>query len=92
MKRPLRSIPSSSGEVLNVMQQLASEGMTMVIVTHEIAFAREVADRLVFMRDGIVVEEGPARQVIDSPREAATRAFLSHFHRTGASPPADATS
>jgi polar amino acid transport system ATP-binding protein len=80
--------PELVGEVLNVIQQLASEGMTMVIVTHEIAFAREVADRLIFMRDGVVVEEGPARQVIDTPREAATRAFLGHFHRTGALPPA----
>jgi polar amino acid transport system ATP-binding protein len=79
-------------EVLAVIQQLASEGMTMVIVTHEIAFAREVADRLIFMRDGVVVEEGPARQVIDHPQEAATRAFLSHFHRTGALPPANAAS
>jgi polar amino acid transport system ATP-binding protein len=79
--------PELVGEVLNVMQQLASEGMTMVIVTHEIAFAREVADRLIFMRDGVVVEEGPARQVIDNPQEGATRAFLSHFHRTGALPP-----
>ncbi|MCP3474025.1 amino acid ABC transporter ATP-binding protein [Bradyrhizobium sp. CCGUVB1N3] len=84
--------PELVGEVLNVMQRLASEGMTMVIVTHEIAFAREVADRVVFMRDGIVVEDGPAREVIDSPREAATRTFLSHFHRTGALPPANATS
>ncbi|MBR1175810.1 amino acid ABC transporter ATP-binding protein [Bradyrhizobium sp. KB893862 SZCCT0404] len=84
--------PELVGEVLNVIQQLASEGMTMVIVTHEIAFAREVADRLIFMRDGVVVEEGPARQVIDNPREAATRAFLSHFHRTGALPPVNATS
>jgi polar amino acid transport system ATP-binding protein len=84
--------PELVGEVLNVMQQLASEGMTMVIVTHEIAFAREVADRLIFMRDGVVVEEGPARQVIDHPQEAATRAFLSHFHRTGALPPANAAS
>ncbi|RXG92091.1 amino acid ABC transporter ATP-binding protein [Bradyrhizobium zhanjiangense] len=83
--------PELVGEVLNVMQRLASEGMTMVIVTHEIAFAREVADRLIFMRDGIVVEEGPARQVIDNPKESATRAFLSHFHRTGALPPANAT-
>ncbi|MBR0836007.1 amino acid ABC transporter ATP-binding protein [Bradyrhizobium manausense] len=82
--------PELVGEVLNVIQQLASEGMTMVIVTHEIAFAREVADRLIFMRDGIVVEEGPARQVIDNPQEAATRAFLSHFHRTGALPPSNA--
>jgi len=82
--------PELVGEVLTVIQQLASEGMTMVIVTHEIAFAREVADRLIFMRDGVVVEEGPARQVIDNPQAAATRAFLSHFHRTGALPPANA--
>jgi polar amino acid transport system ATP-binding protein len=84
--------PELVGEVLHVMRQLASEGMTMVIVTHEIAFAREVADRVMFMRDGIVVEEGPSRQVIDTPREAATRAFLGHFHRTGALPPASAAS
>jgi polar amino acid transport system ATP-binding protein len=84
--------PELVGEVLAVIQQLASEGMTMVIVTHEIAFAREVADRLIFMRDGVVVEEGPARQVIDNPQAAATRAFLSHFHRTGALPPANAES
>jgi polar amino acid transport system ATP-binding protein len=78
--------PELVGEVLNVIQKLAAEGMTMVIVTHEIAFAREVADRVIFMRDGVVVEEGPARQVVDAPREAATRAFLSHFHRAGAVP------
>jgi polar amino acid transport system ATP-binding protein len=84
--------PELVGEVLAVIQQLASEGMTMVIVTHEIAFAREVADRLIFMRDGVVVEEGPARQVIDNPQEAATRAFLGHFHRTGALPPANTAS
>ncbi len=78
--------PELVGEVLGVIQALAAEGMTMVIVTHEIAFAREVADRVIFMRDGIVVEEGPARQVIDTPREAATRAFLSHFHRAGIRP------
>jgi polar amino acid transport system ATP-binding protein len=74
------------GEVLSVIQTLAADGMTMVIVTHEIAFAREVADRVVFMRDGVVVEEGPARQVVDAPREAGTRAFLSHFHRAGTVP------
>jgi len=72
--------PELVGEVLATMKQLARDGMTMVIVTHEIAFAREVADRVVFMRDGVVVEDGPARQVIDNPREPATRAFLSHFH------------
>lgn len=73
--------PELVGEVLNVMRELAAEGMTMVIVTHEIPFAREVADRVVFLRDGVIVEDGPARQVIDTPREEATRAFLSHFHR-----------
>jgi polar amino acid transport system ATP-binding protein len=77
--------PELVGEVLGVIQGLAAEGMTMVIVTHEIAFARDVADRVVFLRDGGVVEAGPARQVIDAPREAATRTFLSHFHR-GAAP------
>jgi polar amino acid transport system ATP-binding protein len=75
--------PELVGEVLAVVRQLAAEGMTMVLVTHEMAFAREVADTVVFMRDGVVVEEGPARQVIDTPRQPATRAFLSHFHSSG---------
>jgi polar amino acid transport system ATP-binding protein len=75
--------PELVGEVLNVMRTLAAEGMTMVIVTHEMGFAREVADRVVFMRDGVIVEEGPAREVIGQPREEATRAFLSHFHNRG---------
>ncbi|HEY0120952.1 MAG TPA: amino acid ABC transporter ATP-binding protein [Rhizobium sp.] len=75
--------PELVGEVLGVMKSLAAEGMTMVIVTHEIAFAREVADRVVFMRDGVVVEEGAAEQVIDRPVQPATRAFLSHFHKRG---------
>ncbi len=73
--------PELVGEVLTVVRQLASEGMTMVLVTHEIAFARDVADTCVFMRDGFVVEEGPARQVIEDPQQAATKAFLSHFHK-----------
>jgi len=77
--------PELVGEVLQAIQKLAADGMTMVIVTHEIAFAREVADRVVFMRDGYVVEEGPARAVIDTPRMDATKTFLSHFHK-GASP------
>ena len=75
--------PELVGEVLGVMRALAAEGMTMIIVTHEIGFAREVADRLVFMRDGVIVEEGPAKEVIDSPKQEATRAFLSHFHNRG---------
>ena len=73
--------PELVGEVLQAIQKLAADGMTMVIVTHEIAFARDVADRVVFMRDGYVVEEGPAREVIDTPRMDATRTFLGHFHK-----------
>ena len=72
--------PELVSEVLGVMRNLAAEGMTMIIVTHEIAFARDVADTVVFMRDGVIVEEGPAREVIDHPRMEATSAFLSHFH------------
>ncbi|GMA37286.1 hypothetical protein GCM10025876_34900 [Demequina litorisediminis] len=66
------------GEVLAVMKDLAAAGMTMIVVTHEIGFAREVADHVVFMDDGVVVEEGTASQVLDSPREARTQEFLSH--------------
>ena len=75
--------PELVGEVLAVIRELASEGMTMIIVTHEMAFARDVADRVVFMRGGVIVEEGPARQVIDAPIEDATRSFLNHFHTQG---------
>ncbi len=77
--------PELVGEVLGVMRALAAEGMTMIVVTHEMAFAYQVADRIVFMRGGVVVEEGPARALIDAPREAATRAFLQHF-KTGLLP------
>lgn len=72
--------PELVAEVLQVMRDLAAEGMTMIIVTHEIAFARDVADRVVFMRDGVIVEEGPARELIDNPQQEATISFLSHFH------------
>ncbi len=75
--------PELVGEVLAVMKTLAEEGMTMVLVTHEIAFAREVADQVVFMRDGVVVEAGPPAQVIDAPREAATQSFLARFTAAG---------
>ena len=68
--------PEMVGEVLGVMQDLAKSGMTMVIVTHEMGFARDVADRIVFMDGGVIVEQGPAEQVIDHPREERTRAFL----------------
>ena len=68
--------PELTAEVLKVIKGLAAENMTMVIVTHEMGFARDVADRIVFMDGGVIVEEGPAEQVIDHPREERTRAFL----------------
>jgi polar amino acid transport system ATP-binding protein len=69
--------PELVGEVLDVMKRLAAEGMTMVVVTHELGFAREVADRVVFMDDGQIVEQGPAREVLANPREPRTASFLS---------------
>ncbi|MDB5817078.1 MAG: transporter related [Rhizobacter sp.] len=71
--------PELVGEVLNVIKGLAKEGMTMILVTHEIAFAREVADHVIFMRDGVVAEAGPPSVVIDDPRQEATRVFLGRF-------------
>ena len=68
--------PELTAEVLKVIKGLAAENMTMVIVTHEMGFARDVADRIVFMDGGVIVEQGPAEQVIDHPREERTRAFL----------------
>jgi len=69
--------PELTGEVLQVMKDLAQEHMTMVVVTHEIGFAREVANRVLFMDEGLVVEEGSAEDVIVNPRQERTRAFLS---------------
>jgi len=68
--------PELVGEVLTVMRKLAEEGMTMLVVTHEMAFAREVADRVVFMDGGVIVEQGPPSDVIGSPKEERTREFL----------------
>ena len=68
--------PELVGDVLSVMRRLASEGMTMFVVTHEMAFAREVADRVIFMDGGSIVEEGAPSQVIGEPREERTRVFL----------------
>ena len=62
-----------------MIRQLAEERMTMVIVTHEINFARNVSDRIVFMADGLIVEEGPAAELVDNPRSERTRAFLSNI-------------
>ncbi|HYN30646.1 MAG TPA: amino acid ABC transporter ATP-binding protein [Dermatophilaceae bacterium] len=68
--------PELVGDVLSVMRRLAEEGMTMMVVTHEMAFAREVADRVLFMDEGVIVEEGPPSQVIAAPRHERTRTFL----------------
>jgi polar amino acid transport system ATP-binding protein len=68
--------PELVGEVLAVMKELATSGMTMLVVTHELGFAREVADRVVYMDQGVIVESGSAKEVLSSPREARTRAFL----------------
>ena len=67
------------GEVLRVLRELADRKTTMIIVTHEMHFARDVADRILFMDGGVVVEEGPARQLIDHPREQRTKQFLAHY-------------
>ena len=69
--------PELVGEVLRVMKQLAEAGMTMLVVTHEMGFAREVADQVVFMADGVVVEAGTPAQVLDNPQQTRTREFLS---------------
>ena len=68
--------PELVGEVLNVMKQVAEEGMTMLVVTHEVAFARDVADIVVFMDGGVVVEYGPPEQVLDNPQSDRTKKFL----------------
>ena len=68
--------PELIKEVLDVLRGLAADGMTMVVVTHEIGFARDVANDVVFMDDGVIVEEGPVRRVIDAPREQRTKRFL----------------
>ena len=69
--------PELVGEVLDVMRDLAASGMTMIVVTHEIGFAREVGDALVFMDEGVVVEAGPPKQVLSNPQHDRTKAFLS---------------
>ena len=68
--------PELVKEVLDVMRELADEGMTMIVVTHEIGFAREAADRVIFMDGGVIVEEGPPAQVLDAPQQERTKEFL----------------
>ena len=71
--------PEMVGEVLSVMRDLAAEGLTMLVVTHEMAFARDVSNHVVFMREGVIWEEGPPQQIFVEPQEAETREFLSRF-------------
>ena len=71
--------PEMVGEVLSVMRGLAREGMTMIVVTHEMAFARDVSNHVVFMADGVICEEGDPRQIFENPRQARTKEFLSRF-------------
>jgi polar amino acid transport system ATP-binding protein len=71
--------PELVGEVLKVMRQLAEEGMTMVVVTHEMGFAREVADRVVFMDGGVILEQGTPEQVFSAPQQERTKTFLNQI-------------
>ena len=71
--------PELTGEVLKVIRGLAEQKTTMIIVTHEMAFARDVADQVIFMDEGVIVEQGPAREVIDHPKQERTRQFLSRY-------------
>jgi glutamine transport system ATP-binding protein len=73
--------PEMIGEVLDVLRELASEGMTMIVVTHEIGFAREVADRIVVLDEGRILEQGTPQQILDNPQQARTREFLSRVLR-----------
>ena len=71
--------PEMVGEVLNVMQALAQEGMTMLVVTHEMAFARDVSNRVVYMKEGVICEEGSPQQIFENPQRQETQEFLSRF-------------
>ncbi len=72
--------PEMVGEVLSAMRAIASEGMTMLVVTHEMAFARDVSSRVVFMADGVICEEGTPEQIFSAPKQERTKEFLARFH------------
>ncbi|HGK7344174.1 TPA: amino acid ABC transporter ATP-binding protein [Streptococcus suis] len=74
-------VPELIGEVLAVMMQLAKEGMTMVVVTHEMGFARAVADRVIFMDGGRIIEEGRSEDIFDQPKEERTKQFLARIQK-----------
>ncbi len=81
--------PELIGEVLGVMEGLAHEGTTMIVITHEMHFAREAADRVVFMDEGQIIEQGPPDQILDAPQDPRTQQFLRRFLATGAGSGAD---
>ena len=72
--------PQMVGEVLSVMSTLAKEGMTMLVVTHEMAFAKEVSDKVIFMADGVIVEEGSSSDIFEHAKQEQTKEFLNRFH------------
>jgi ABC-type polar amino acid transport system ATPase subunit len=74
--------PELIGEVLKVMEDLAHNGTTMIVVTHEMHFAREAADRVIFMDEGIICEQGPPEQILDAPQNEATKRFLRRFRHS----------
>ena len=71
--------PQMVGEVLEVMRTLAKDGLTMIIVTHEMAFAKDVSKHVIFMGDGVIVEEGTSQQIFENPQKEMTKEFLSRF-------------
>ena len=75
--------PELVGEVLDVMRDLAADGMTMIVVTHEMGFAREVGDQLVFMDEGVVLEQGPPEDIFAEPTDPRTQAFLKRIIEAG---------
>ena len=75
--------PELVGEVLEVIRELAEGGMTMVIATHEMGFARDIANRVCFLHEGRILEEGPPRQIFTAPREERTRRFLERYMEAG---------
>ncbi len=81
--------PTLVGEVLNVMEELAHEGATMIVVTHEMAFAREAADRVYFIEEGVFLEVGPPEVVLDAPRDERTRRFLRRLLSRASPSPAE---
>ena len=74
--------PELTGEVLKVIRSLSEQHMTMIIVTHEMAFARDVANRVIFMDGGVIVEQGPARDVIENPQAERTKQFLARYRES----------